>query len=172
MHARNRYRDGPNFHDMRELIPYSDESGRVDWSNPAAMRKVSATLMKLHFGLTVTLREDRLCPGIPGRLNYIHWVEDLLGSPSAAARGLDIGTGASCVYALLGAALHRSTSSKWTFLCTEVDRESFRTAQINVSDNKLEDVIDVRLVDKSTILDGVITHDDGTFDFCMCNPRT
>lgn len=50
---------------------------------------------------------------MPNRLNYIHWVEDLLASdiiPSSSAdgdtkKGFDIGTGANCIYPLLGASV-------------------------------------------------------------------
>lgn len=50
---------------------------------------------------------------MPNRCNYIHWIEDLLVSEIIAkantsvnnARGFDIGTGANCIYPLLGASL-------------------------------------------------------------------
>ena len=74
-------------------------------------------------------------PTLPQKLNYLHWIEDLLelelkppppGSPgssgggalgaaaagaagpdmTAGVVGIDIGTGASCIYPLLGTALH------------------------------------------------------------------
>lgn len=50
---------------------------------------------------------------MPNRSNYIHWVEDLLSSDvipknkidDDIVRGFDIGTGANCIYPLLGASL-------------------------------------------------------------------
>lgn len=50
---------------------------------------------------------------MPNRSNYIHWIEDLLSSDVVekidgrgdGARGFDIGTGANCIYPLLGASL-------------------------------------------------------------------
>lgn len=50
---------------------------------------------------------------MPNRSNYIHWVEDLLSfemipkksSAECNVRGFDIGTGANCIYPLLGASL-------------------------------------------------------------------
>lgn len=50
---------------------------------------------------------------MPNRSNYIHWLEDLLSSdliPSPNTDpdkviGFDIGTGANCIYPLLGASL-------------------------------------------------------------------
>lgn len=49
---------------------------------------------------------------MPNRSNYIHWIEDLLASdfiPDTRAdgdiKGFDIGTGANCIYPLLGASI-------------------------------------------------------------------
>lgn len=50
---------------------------------------------------------------MPNRSNYIHWIEDLLSSdiiPNTRAggdvvKGFDVGTGANCIYPLLGASL-------------------------------------------------------------------
>lgn len=50
---------------------------------------------------------------MPNRSNYIHWIEDLLSSEiipkinsnADNIRGFDIGTGANCIYPLLGASL-------------------------------------------------------------------
>lgn len=50
---------------------------------------------------------------MPNRLNYIHWIEDLLASDiipttkadSEVKKGFDIGTGANCIYPLLGASV-------------------------------------------------------------------
>lgn len=50
---------------------------------------------------------------MPNRSNYVHWIEDLLSSEiitsartdDSVVRGFDIGTGANCIYPLLGASL-------------------------------------------------------------------
>ena len=49
------------------------------------------------------------------RLSYIHWVADLLHStePNEDIRGLDIGTGASAIFPLLGARTY-----SWSFVAT------------------------------------------------------
>lgn len=57
--------------------------------------------------------DGQLCPTVPNRSNYIHWINDLLSSDLLPARrgyddrvrGFDIGTGANCIYPLLGASL-------------------------------------------------------------------
>lgn len=48
---------------------------------------------------------------MPNRLNYIHWIEDLLaldifpvtGTKGNIIKGFDIGTGTNCIYPILGA---------------------------------------------------------------------
>lgn len=64
--------------------------------------------------------DGQLCPTVPNRSNYIHWLNDLvssdiipntLSSGGRKVRGFDIGTGANCIYPLLGASLHG-----WSFV--------------------------------------------------------
>ena len=55
---------------------------------------------------------------VPNRHNYILWLKELLDSSSYAGpgrklSGLDIGTGAGCIYPLLGAA-----QRPWRFIAT------------------------------------------------------
>jgi 23S rRNA (adenine1618-N6)-methyltransferase len=66
--------------------------------------------------------DGQLCPAVTNRANYIHWIEDLLALAPAPWRssagahlvaGVDIGTGANCIYPLLGASLHG-----WRFVGT------------------------------------------------------
>lgn len=58
--------------------------------------------------------DGQLCPTVPNRSNYIHWINDLLsseiiqslgGEGRSKVKGFDIGTGANCIYPLLGASL-------------------------------------------------------------------
>jgi 23S rRNA A1618 N6-methylase RlmF len=102
----------------------------------------SQALLDADFGLVWDLPLDRLCPTIPQKLNYIHWVEDLValrqrpggGGGGGGARGIDVGTGASCIYPLLGTAMHPD----WSFVATEVDDRSRASATANVVRNKLQ----------------------------------
>lgn len=60
------------------------------------MRALTCTLLKEDFGLTIDIPVERLIPTVPLRLNYIHWVEDLIDHQDAGERvvrrGIDIGT--------------------------------------------------------------------------------
>ncbi|KAG9333948.1 hypothetical protein JZ751_009351 [Albula glossodonta] len=136
MHPRNRYKDKPpDFAYLASKYPefqqhvHTNLTGRV--------------------GIEIPL--ERLIPTVPLRLNYIHWVEDLIGAQgegeSGPRRGIDIGTGASCIYPLLGA-----TMNGWFFLATEVDDICFDYAKKNVEHNGLSDLIKVVKVPQKTLL--------------------
>ena len=56
------------------------------------MRALTCTLLKEDFGLTIEIPLERLIPTVPLRLNYIHWVEDLIDGQKQPRRGIDIGT--------------------------------------------------------------------------------
>ena len=94
------------------------------------------TLLLHDFGVRWELPLERLCPTVPSRLNYLLWIQDLLDlRPAASAsepiRGVDIGTGASCIYPLLGVARFG-----WRFIATEVDATSTHWARQNVALNQ------------------------------------
>ncbi|NXJ79977.1 MET16 methyltransferase, partial [Trogon melanurus] len=179
MHARNRYKDKPpDFAYLAGKYPefqqhvHTTLTGRLslNFKDPEAVRALTCTLLKEDFGLTIDIPVERLIPTVPLRLNYIHWVEDLIGhqeaDKQALRRGIDIGTGASCIYPLLGATLNG-----WYFLATEVDDMCFNYAKKNVERNNLSDLIKVVKVPQKTLLmDALKEESEIVYDFCMCNP--
>lgn len=64
---------------------------RLNFKDPEAVRALTCTLLKEDFGLTIEIPLERLIPTVPLRLNYIHWVEDLIGGQGNPRRGIDIG---------------------------------------------------------------------------------
>lgn len=50
----------------------------LDFSQPAALRELTCAVLERDFGLKVEIPLDMLIPAVPQRLNYIHWIEDLL----------------------------------------------------------------------------------------------
>uniref|UniRef100_UPI00398ED3AF RNA N(6)-adenosine-methyltransferase mettl16 isoform X1 n=2 Tax=Pristiophorus japonicus TaxID=55135 RepID=UPI00398ED3AF len=178
MHPRNRYKDKPpdftylatKYTEFQHYV-HTNLTGKVslNFKDPEAVRALTCTLLKEDFGLTIDIPLERLIPTVPLRLNYIHWVEDLIGSgtdESKLIRGIDIGTGASCIYPLLGA-----TMNGWFFLATEVDDMCFNYAKKNVEQNNLSDLIKVVKVPQKTLLmDALKEESEIVYDFCMCNP--
>ena len=135
---------------------------------------LSRALALEHFGLVLpSLPPGRLCPPVPSRSNYVLWLRDLVSSVPAdlarfasgearlARRGVDVGTGASCVYPLLLTTVLFARSDGlrdggpggtggWTFLATDVDPASVASARTNVDANGLGDDVRVALVDPGT----------------------
>ncbi|XP_077423103.1 RNA N(6)-adenosine-methyltransferase mettl16 isoform X2 [Vanacampus margaritifer] len=175
MHPRNRYKDKPpDFAYLASKYPEFQEhvhtnlSGRavVNFKEPEAVRALTCTLLKEDFGLSIEIPLERLIPTVPLRLNYIHWVEDLIDGQKQPRRGIDIGTGASCIYPLLGASMN-----SWFFLATEVDDICFDYATRNVEQNHLSDLVKVVKVPQKTLLmDALKEETEIVYDFCMCNP--
>ena len=108
---------------------------------------------------------------------YIKWLQSLLDTTdpsysttqptSRSITGIDIGTGSSAIYPLLGC----STRPSWNFIGTELDSKSFSYATQNVEANDLTSRIRVHKISSST--DPLIPLDAlglDKVDFTMCNP--
>ncbi|VEN63987.1 unnamed protein product [Callosobruchus maculatus] len=172
MHPRNIYKTPPDFKQLGEQFPEFKEflkldiTGKLtlDFKDTKCLRALSQTLLKKDFALDVEMPLNKLIPTIPLRLNYILWLEDLLSltGKKEAIRGIDIGTGASCVYPLIA-----SSKNKWSMVATEVDDDSVKCAEQNVKNNCLDSLITVVKVNEESLLKEVAIED---FDFCMCNP--
>ncbi|TDH73359.1 hypothetical protein CCR75_007113 [Bremia lactucae] len=185
-HDRNRYKDKPpDFYALGQIYPefkqylrnIDDDMCRASlaWNDPFAVRELTKTLLLHDFGLQWNIPINRLCPPLPNRLNYIHWIEDLLReqqkpdqkSCATVISGIDVGTGASCVYALLGATLN-----KWRFIATEINFESYECAKENVAKNHLEPLISIKRTHTNRLLLEPLQEEPihRQFHFVMCNP--
>lgn len=119
----------------------------VDWTNEEKVREYTEKVFLNKFQINVTLPNDRLCPPLPNRLNYITWLNHLIqllpsNSPNLALnmnmfnpilpeiRVLDIGTGVSCVYPILGTKLHG-----WKFLASDIDPYAIQHVNHTLSKN-------------------------------------
>ncbi|KFA78835.1 hypothetical protein S40288_05474 [Stachybotrys chartarum IBT 40288] len=170
---RELYAKPPDFKDLARKDPAfaAITKGReVDFNDPRSVMQLTKTLLKLDFGLHIELPSDRLCPPVPNRHNYILWLKQLLDStsyeqPRRRVVGLDIGTGASCIYPLLGC-----TQRPWSFIATDVDAHNLEWASKNVSSNGLQPRI--KVVPRQP-QDALIPIDDlsiESIDFTMTNP--
>lgn len=57
-------------------------NGQLDFSDPESVRQLTKALLRRDFNLTLALSDDRLCPPVPNRFNYILFVQRLLDSTS------------------------------------------------------------------------------------------
>ncbi|KAK4163375.1 hypothetical protein QBC43DRAFT_345276 [Cladorrhinum sp. PSN259] len=140
---RHLYDTEPDFKQLSkqdaEFASVLQKNGQLDFTDPAAVMQLTKTLLRTDFGLEIELPNDRLCPPVPNRHNYILWLKDLLESTSYSPPdsqpvcGLDVGTGASCIYPLLGTVQR----SSWHFVATDIDEQSLAHAKRNVELNDL-----------------------------------
>lgn len=151
-------------------------SGKLDFQDPETTKTLSKAILKNHFGLHLEVPDDRLCPPIPNRWNYVSWIHGLLDStnpdyqdqydPERRAIGLDIGTGASAIYTMLCL----KSRPNWVMCATDVDKKSFDYAARNLSTNGL--------IMRTTMLQTIPTQPliplrylgVDKLDFTICNP--
>ncbi|KAJ2234492.1 hypothetical protein IWW45_003356 [Coemansia sp. RSA 485] len=156
------------------LVPMQSSERRpwcsIDFKDPLAVRALNRALLKVYFGLDVTLPRDSLCPKVANRLNYLRWIKHNISCdfPLEPLKGLDIGTGSSCIYPLLGARFLECCS----FVATEINAESVRIAIANVAQNDLVDKIHVYQNPNRELKLPLDCADfpGRSFTFSMCNP--
>jgi len=180
LHARNLHRSPYDFKKLIKSCPdltpfvlinkYQNES--IDFANPAAVKMLNKAILRHFYKIKYwDIPANYLCPPIPGRADYIHYLADLLNFNQNRDKekkicGLDIGMGANCVYPIIG---HQSYG--WDFVGSDVDPKALQSAQKIVNENPdLTPFIECRLQPlSSNIFLGVIKPDD-KFSFTMCNP--
>ncbi|KAK3651077.1 hypothetical protein LTR56_005841 [Elasticomyces elasticus] len=166
--------------DFSAICQISKSKRWLDFQDPKVVQQLTKTLLKSDFNLTLTLPPDRLCPPVPVRWNYIHWIQQLLDTtcsstnnyndtydPSRQVHGLDIGTGASCIYPLLAC----STRPGWRMWGSDIDSHSLAYAKQNVKANNMDSRIRIQRSSKPE--DPLIPLDVlgvGGLDFVMTNP--
>jgi 23S rRNA (adenine1618-N6)-methyltransferase len=180
LHPRNKHRSNYDFVALTKSLPplkpyvavnkYGNES--IDFSDPAAVKALNKALL-IHFYNIAhwDIPEGYLCPPIPGRADYIHYLADLLEEEEPLLKGkdikvLDIGIGANCVYPIIG---HQEYG--WTFFGTDIDPIAVKAAKAIVAANPdLSSRVDVRhQPNKNQIFQGIINPGE-SFTISMCNP--
>jgi len=181
LHPRNAHNNGYDFSALVLAHPslkkhvkpnkYGNES--IDFAEPASVKALNCALLKHHYGVEAwNVPEGYLCPPIPGRVDYIHYVADLLesngivASDSRVVKMIDVGCGANGVYSLLAAQVYG-----WHCTGSEIDTAALKNlATVLESNPALKALIDLRLQrDKRKIFEGVIKPGE-RFDLSVCNP--
>ena len=154
------------------INPYGNES--IDFANPAAVKVFNRALLKQFYGIAQwDIPADYLCPPIPGRADYLHYLADLLAASNGGeiprgtkVRALDVGVGANCIYPLLG-----NREYAWRFLGSDIAAEAIASAKAIVQANPgLSEAIELRQQgDTAHIFQGLLSRDE-RFDLTLCNP--
>ncbi|MCS3766435.1 23S rRNA (adenine1618-N6)-methyltransferase [Aeromonas hydrophila] len=180
LHPRNRHQAPYDFDVLCQRTPelqpfvFVNEHGTqtLDFADPAAVKALNKALLALHYGIAHwDLPAGYLCPPIPGRVDYLHRVADLLAESAGkvptgkGVRVLDIGVGANCIYPLLGAREYG-----WRFVGSDIDPVSVKAATLLAKSNGLGSQIECRLQGKAgDIFQGIVAPRE-CFALTLCNP--
>lgn len=182
LHPRNRHRERYDFKLLIESCPelapfvfvnaFQDES--IDFFNPQAVKMLNKALLKHFYGIGYwNIPPNYLCPPIPGRADYIHYAADLLANLNNGIiptgnkiKVLDIGTGANCVYPIIG-----NREYGWSFVGADIDPVAITSAKVIVDTNPgLKDAVELRLQNNPRDTFNGIIHKNEKFDLSICNP--
>lgn len=151
-----------------------DGGKTIDFANPNGVKALNAALLSHYYQVQVwDVPAGYLCPPVPGRADYIHYLADLLAKDNQGVvpkgntiKGLDIGTGANVIYPIIA-----TRSYGWQMVGTDIDAISIKSANTIIASNAaLTNQINVRQqLEPQHIFTGVVKPDEH-FAFCMCNP--
>ncbi len=182
LHPRNPHRFRYDFQALIKscpaLLPFifinKYDSETIDFANPAAVKMLNKAILKHFYHISNwDIPKNYLCPPIPGRADYIHYIADLLAENNKgyiprrkSVKVLDIGVGANCVYPIIG-----NHAYDWQFVGTDIDPVAIQSAKNIIENNEiLLGKIEVRLQTSSShIFKGIILPDE-IFDVTICNP--
>jgi 23S rRNA (adenine1618-N6)-methyltransferase len=191
LHPRNLHNAGYDFTKLICVSPplkayviqnkFNDQP-TINFNDVNAVKALNLALLVQYYKIKYwDIPQNYLCPPIPGRVDYIHYLADLLAeknpvnTPSKSVKEnitkqsikvLDIGTGASCIYPILGAQIYN-----WHFVATDIDPVSIQMANTNIKSNVgLSNKITCRLQKQpKSIFEGVIKPGE-FYHLTMCNP--
>jgi 23S rRNA (adenine1618-N6)-methyltransferase len=182
LHPRNQHRERYDFELLiaacPELEPFVQvntfEDFSIDFADPAAVKMLNRALLKQYYNIdNWDVPAGYLCPPIPGRADYIHYVADLLSlankgevQTGKSIRCLDIGVGANCVYPIIG-----THTYGWSFVGTDIDPIAIAAANKTIASSPhLTDLVECRLQTNPKLIFGGMLRKDEKFDIVICNP--
>jgi len=183
LHPRNIHRDRYNFSDLVLSSPelktsviknkFNNEE-TINFSDPVAVKLLNKALLKLYYEVTYwDIPPNNLCPPIPGRADYIHYVADLLAEMNNGIiptgkniQVLDIGVGANGIYPLIG-----QHQYDWNFVGSDIDKAALTSLKKVIEANPgLHKKIELRLQDKPAHIFLNLISVDEKYDLTICNP--
>lgn len=176
LHPRNPHRGRYDFSRLVVALPelavhvrpHPFEGDTIDFADPVAVLALNRALLLAHHDLVRwDLPPGALCPPVPGRADYLCHVADLLPAeaPAGATSVLEIGTGAGCIYPLLGARL-----LGWRFVATDIAAESLRWAADLLAANALTARVELRFQPNAAAIFENVVRPGERFALSICNP--
>lgn len=182
LHPRNPHRFRYDFEQLISVCPelkkfvFTNEHNiqTIEFSNPEAVKALNKALLTSNYDIqNWDIPANYLCPPIPGRADYIHYIADLLSDSNngtipqgETVNGLDIGVGANCIYPIIG-----NSAYGWSFVGTDIDEKALQNCKKIIANNpKLIDDISLQLqIEPRFIFKNIILPED-RFAFTICNP--
>lgn len=182
LHERNKHNRHYDFELLTAVVPglalhlIKNPSGAdtIDFSDPDAVILLNKALLISTYGITLwELPQGNLCPPVPGRADYIHYIADLLAESNRGivptgprVKIMDIGVGANTIYPIIGVSEYG-----WQFVASDVNRGSFDAASAIVQGNTLlKDHVFLRFQKESRSFLKNIVEPGERFDAVICNP--
>lgn len=182
MHERNKHRERYDFellikrHKPLAQFVAKNEFGdlSIDFFNSEAVKTLNQALLFEYYNITSwDVPEGYLCPPIPGRADYLHYVADLLAESNKGEipRGekvtcFDVGVGANCIYPIIG---HNEYG--WNFIGSDIDSVAITSANAIVEANpSLRKHVDCRLQKLANETFSGVIESTERVDFSVCNP--
>jgi len=157
-----------SFPELKEYVFVNEhDSETIDFANPDAVKALNKAILISDYDIqNWDIPSDYLCPPIPGRADYIHYLADIIGPQKSKINCLDIGIGANCIYPIMGVSEY-----DWDFVGSDIDPISIKNAQQIVDSNQiLKNKIELRLqTNNKSIFEGVIQANE-RFTATLCNP--
>ncbi len=188
LHPKNLHKHGYDFPKLIDSDPrlathvqknaYGNLS--IDFTDPLAVKALNAALLKHHYHISDwDIPTGALCPPIPSRADYIHYIAELLGCTESALdqpssqlnikstiKLLDIGTGANGIYPLLACQIYG-----WQCVGTDINPQSLQNVATIIAHNPtLKNRLTLRLQpNQHQMFTGIIQAGE-FFDVSVCNP--
>ncbi|OCG07730.1 23S rRNA (adenine(1618)-N(6))-methyltransferase [Gilliamella sp. wkB178] len=182
LHPRNKHRAGYHFAELIQTLPelsplvkqnqYGNWS--IDFADPIAVKMLNKALLLHYYQLIYwDIPNDYLCPPIPGRADYIHYLADLLAQDhhnfiptGKQVKVLDIGVGANVIYPIIG-----STEYGWSFVGSDVNPKALKVARLITQANSLlKGSLQCRLQPDSAAIFRHIIKPREFYMLTLCNP--
>ncbi|MDK9556863.1 23S rRNA (adenine(1618)-N(6))-methyltransferase RlmF [Marinobacter sp. M216] len=175
LHPRNLHNQGYDFPALVKnhpaLAPHVKPNAHgdlsINFADPLAVKTLNAALLNRYYDIVDwDIPEGALCPPIPGRADYIHYIADLLGPEQPNIKLLDIGTGANGIYPILACQIYG-----WQCVGSDINTQSLENVATIIANNPtLKDRFTLRTQpDKNHIFEGIIQAGE-FFDVSVCNP--
>ena len=180
LHPRNAHRDGydlaalakavPALHDYLLTTPHGIVSLPFQDANAVFLLN-KALLLHTYRVENWSLPAGYLCPPVPSRADYLHHIADILSEAGVVPTGkkvkiLDVGSGANCIYPLLGHSLYG-----WQFVAADTDKKAVEWAKRIVAANTSHHKhIELRWQSQPKSIFNHLLKPNEQFDCTMCNP--